>query len=118
MSALTDRLEAVRKWIRSHYPYEDGYKGELEIGNHLDTLKAKGQACLDTEHGLGVADVKLNLLCQIEALRRLDGLEFRKPVVIAATYGEERGLMGARRVISAWKGLKPALVVDGGHSAP
>lgn len=64
-------------------------------------------------HGLGVADVKLNLLCQIEALRRLGPLAFRKPVVLAGTYGEERGLAGARRLIAGWRGAKPALVVVG-----
>jgi acetylornithine deacetylase/succinyl-diaminopimelate desuccinylase-like protein len=64
-------------------------------------------------YGLGVADVKLNLLCQIEALRRLGPVPFRKPIAIAGTYGEERGLEGARQLIKAWRGPKPALVLDG-----
>jgi acetylornithine deacetylase/succinyl-diaminopimelate desuccinylase-like protein len=63
--------------------------------------------------GLGAADVKLNLLCQIEALRRLGDVPFKRPVVIAGTFGEERGLAGARHLIKAWRGPKPALVLAG-----
>ncbi len=63
--------------------------------------------------GLGVADVKLNLLCQGEALRRLGPVAFRRPLVLAATYGEERGLRGARRLIRDWRGPKPRLVLVG-----
>lgn len=63
--------------------------------------------------GLGVADVKLNLLCQWEALRRLGPIPFERPVVLAATYGEERGLRGARRLIRRWRGPAPALALVG-----
>ncbi|MBL0350763.1 MAG: M20/M25/M40 family metallo-hydrolase [Elusimicrobia bacterium] len=63
--------------------------------------------------GLGVADVKLNLLCQWEALRRLGPVPFSRPVVLAATYGEERGLHGARRLVRAWRGPKPVLALVG-----
>lgn len=63
--------------------------------------------------GLGVADVKLNLLCQWEALRRLQPLSFRRPLILAATFGEERGLLGARRLIATWRGPKPRLVLVG-----
>lgn len=63
--------------------------------------------------GLGVADVKLNLLCQWEAFRRLGPVGFDRPVALAVTYGEERGLRGARRLIGSWRGAKPDLVLVG-----
>jgi acetylornithine deacetylase/succinyl-diaminopimelate desuccinylase-like protein len=63
--------------------------------------------------GLGVADVKLNLLCQWEALRRLKGQAFHRPLVLAGTFGEERGLRGVRRLLARWEGPRPALALVG-----
>jgi acetylornithine deacetylase/succinyl-diaminopimelate desuccinylase-like protein len=64
-------------------------------------------------YGLGVADVKLNLLCQWEALRQIGPEAFRRPLCVAGTFGEERGLRGAQRLMSRWRGPKPALALVG-----
>lgn len=47
-------------------------------------------------YGLGVADVKLDALCKIEALRRLKDTPLERPVWFLGTYGEEAGLRGAK----------------------
>jgi len=64
-------------------------------------------------YGLGVADVKLNLLCQWEALRRIGRREFRRPLVVAGTFGEETGLLGAKTLVAGWRGHKPFLALVG-----
>lgn len=59
------------------------------------------RATIDTDkiYGLGAADVKLDLLCKIKALEKFKGIPFKNPFFLAATYGEESGLAGARKLI-------------------
>lgn len=50
--------------------------------------------------GLGAADVKLDFLCKLNALKALKGKKYNqlKPVLIG-TYGEETGMQGALKLI-------------------
>lgn len=64
-------------------------------------------------HGLGVADVKLNLLCQWEALRGLGARRFQKPLCLVGTFGEEIGQIGVARFLKDWRGPRPALAFIG-----
>jgi succinyl-diaminopimelate desuccinylase len=99
----------------------------LLLNTHTDTVPP-GSAALWTRtggdpfrltrrgnflHGLGAADVKLNLICQWEALRRLRDERFLRPLCVAGTFGEERGLRGARRLVEAWRGPRPAWALVG-----
>ncbi len=49
-------------------------------------------------YGLGAADVKLDILCKIKALEKFSGIEFKNPLILAGTYGEESGLAGAKQL--------------------
>ncbi len=64
-------------------------------------------------YGLGAADVKLNLLCQWEALRRMGPAVFQRPLCVAGTFGEESGLLGAGEMVRRWRGPKPRLALVG-----
>ncbi|MDX1386770.1 MAG: M20/M25/M40 family metallo-hydrolase, partial [bacterium] len=50
-------------------------------------------------YGLGAADTKLALACQMTALRSLKDREFKRPLMITGTYGEEMGLVGVERLL-------------------
>lgn len=51
-------------------------------------------------HGLGAADSKLDFLCKLEALTPFAGrTQWTLPPVLVGTYGEERGMLGALRLI-------------------
>lgn len=51
-------------------------------------------------YGLGAAEVKLDFLCKLNALKKFKGKKFAhlKPVLVG-TYGEETGMQGALRLI-------------------
>lgn len=51
-------------------------------------------------YGLGTAEVKLDFLCKLEALKKLKGKKFStlKPVLVG-TFGEETGMQGALKLI-------------------
>jgi len=51
-------------------------------------------------YGLGSADAKLDWLCKALALRRCRELRLSRGVLFVGTYGEERGLQGARALLS------------------
>lgn len=52
-------------------------------------------------YGLGAADAKVDFLCKLEAVKNLRGKKIRRPVVLVATYGEEIGMMGIKRLIKS-----------------
>ncbi len=56
-------------------------------------LKVRG----DTLTGLGAADTKLDILCKMLALAGFKPGSFKRPVILAGTFGEESGLRGAAR---------------------
>lgn len=81
--------------------------GGLLLVTHLDTVPAgpleRWTTPPHTLHreggrvrGLGVADVKLDYLCKVFALRALDLGRLRLPVRLLGTFCEEVGLVGAR----------------------
>ena len=53
----------------------------------------------DKIYGLGTADVKLDILCKIKALEKFKGVSFKNPLLLLATYGEESGLAGAKKLV-------------------
>jgi succinyl-diaminopimelate desuccinylase len=63
-------------------------------------------------YGLGVADVKLDVLCKLAALERLRDEALSRPVVLAGTYGEEVGRHGARLLVDRLRPL-PAIALVG-----
>ncbi|MBI2646123.1 MAG: M20/M25/M40 family metallo-hydrolase [Deltaproteobacteria bacterium] len=66
----------------------------------------------DKIYGLGTADVKLDALCKIKALEKFKGVAFKNPFIFAATYGEETGLAGAKKMVSE-NIIKPKYAVVG-----
>jgi len=53
----------------------------------------------DKIYGLGTADVKLDMLCKIKALEKFKDTPFKKPLTIVGTFGEESGLVGAKKIL-------------------
>ncbi len=106
-----------------------GHNGSLESKNllalhtHLDTVepgpfelwtKCAGNPFKLTSqgkkrYGLGAADVKLDFLCKLWAITRSKGP--LPPLALVGSYGEERGLVGARRLLETkWFNPRYALV--------
>lgn len=54
----------------------------------------------DRLYGLGSADAKLDWLAKAAAIARFRGRPFIRPLLFTGTYGEERGLVGARRLLA------------------
>lgn len=50
-------------------------------------------------YGLGAADTKLDFLCKLRAISEMKGATWRLPPVLAGTFGEEVGMMGAVKLI-------------------
>jgi succinyl-diaminopimelate desuccinylase len=65
-------------------------------------------------HGLGVADVKLDFLCKLEALKKFKHIEkFKRVPLLLGTYAEEIGMHGMLKFIRRNKiNAKMALVGD------
>lgn len=55
----------------------------------------------DRLYGLGSADAKLDWLAKAQAISCFCGRKFLRPLLFVGTYGEERGLVGARRLLAA-----------------
>ncbi len=85
----------------------------LVLNTHLDTVVTHASAWTRTGgdpfcptiqkgklYGLGAADTKLALACQIIALQDFRGQFPRRPLYLTGTYGEEMGLVGVQRLIS------------------
>lgn len=99
--------------IVRHEKFNPG-DSELLLQTHLDTpdpgpfslWKKTGYNPFDATivdgkiFGLGAAEVKLDFLCKLNALKALNGKKFNnlKPVLVG-TYGEETGMQGALRLI-------------------
>ena len=84
--------------------------GGLALVTHLDTVPP-GDLSLWTEtggdpfratikgdkiYGLGSADTKLDFLCKLSAVENVGLKNFKIPVAVIGTFGEERALAGAR----------------------
>ena len=98
----------------------------LLLNTHLDTVPP-GDPALWTEcdgrplsltqrdgvlYGLGTADVKLDFVCKLLALERLQGEPLARTVILAGTYGEETGRWGAHLLARDLKPL-PAMALVG-----
>lgn len=66
----------------------------------------------DRAYGLGVADVKLDALCKLEAMKRLRDVPLKRPAWFLGTYGEEAGLRGAK-AFAASLPFRPRYVLCG-----
>jgi acetylornithine deacetylase/succinyl-diaminopimelate desuccinylase-like protein len=65
----------------------------------------------DAIYGLGAADVKLDFLCKLEAIKSLMGRPMKLPFVLVGTFGEETGMQGAVKLIRKKKiSVKRALI--------
>lgn len=86
---------------------------ELLLQTHIDTVEP-GHYSLwtrtqsnpfnasiynDLMYGLGVAESKLDFLCKLEAARLFVGKKMQRPFVLAATYGSQRGMAGAIKLV-------------------
>jgi acetylornithine deacetylase/succinyl-diaminopimelate desuccinylase-like protein len=98
----------------------------LLLNTHLDTVPP-GDPALWTEcdgqpysltqrngllYGLGTADVKLDFVCKLLALERLQGESLDRTVILAGTYGEETGRWGAHLLARNLRPL-PAMALVG-----
>lgn len=86
---------------------------EVMFQNHLDTVNPGVYANWNMTHrnpfdahivdgfiyGLGVADVKLDLICKLHAVKEFRDAQFQRPPVVVGTFGEESGMIGALRLI-------------------
>jgi succinyl-diaminopimelate desuccinylase len=66
----------------------------------------------DVIYGLGAANVKLDFLCKLEAVKSLVGARWRVPVVLVGTFGEELGMQGAVKLIRK-KQISPSMALIG-----
>lgn len=83
----------------------------LVLHTHLDTVTPglasdwtktnedpfKATRVKDRIYGLGTADVKLDFLCKLQAIKTASPIS--RPIALVGSYGEERGLIGAMRLI-------------------
>ena len=92
-------------------------KDEIVFQTHLDTVEPgpmgawtktgsnafKATIDGDRIYGLGVADVKLDFLCKLRALKEFADKKMKNPFVLVGTYGEEIGMWGAQALIEGKK---------------
>jgi succinyl-diaminopimelate desuccinylase len=96
----------------------------LLLNTHLDTVSTAADMWTKTDgnpfnpkringrlYGLGAADTKLALACQIVAIEGLDLERMQRPLMITATYGEEAGMVGIHKLIRS-PDLNPAFVIN------
>lgn len=88
-------------------------QGGLMLQSHLDTVEPAHYSLWtktganpfeptiydDRIYGLGSADVKLDFLCKLEALKRVDMSRIRRPLSLVGTFGEETGMHGITRLM-------------------
>jgi len=53
----------------------------------------------DLIYGLGTADVKLDFLCKLEAMKEFVGKPLKTPFVLVGTFGAQNGMAGAIKLI-------------------
>jgi acetylornithine deacetylase/succinyl-diaminopimelate desuccinylase-like protein len=87
----------------------------LLFNTHLDTVSAGNPALWtktggqprkatrvgDKIYGLGSADVKIDFLCKLWAVRCAGKID--RPIALVGTYGEERGLVGVQKLFAERK---------------
>lgn len=121
--AVLSELDVTVSWQEGETPADANliaYKAgsaalpALLLTSHLDTVppgdptlwtKTRGDPFMpviegDRLYGLGSADAKLDWLAKAAAIARFRGRPFVRPLLFTGTYGEERGLVGARRLLA------------------
>ncbi len=96
----------------------------LLLNTHLDTVATQKSSWTKTGgnpfravikkgklYGLGSADTKLALACQIAALKTLSLKNLKRPLWITGTYGEEVGLVGVQKLVPLLKKKKVATIL-------
>lgn len=96
-------------------PLGSNKSDEVIFQTHLDTVEA-GPKAFWTEtqnnpfnatvkdgkiYGLGTADVKLDFLCKLEALKEFSKTKMKRPFVLVGTFGEELGMQGAHQLMKS-----------------
>lgn len=101
-------------------------KKGLLLTTHVDTvppgLKSHWTECADDPFnmvikdneifGLGSADAKLDFLCKLKAVERYKDRRLKMPIYLAATAGEEMGMIGAKFLTKSLA-LNPKYVLIG-----
>jgi len=127
MRILYQRIRKGKKTHMNVLGIKGGEGRPLLLASHMDTVpggdlwkwtKTRGNPWRPTVHGgkmygLGSADDKGPLLSMIHAAGSLDAGEVKRPLVIAATFGEESGMAGARLLVRRWPLPKPFLAIVG-----
>ena len=86
---------------------------ELLLQSHLDTVEPghfsqwtmtqsnpyNASIYNDLMYGLGTADAKLDFLCKLEAIKEFQGKTLKLPFVLVGTFGAQRGMTGAIKLI-------------------
>jgi succinyl-diaminopimelate desuccinylase len=86
---------------------------EVLLQTHLDTVHAghfsqwtqtqsnpfNASIYNDELYGLGTADVKLDFLCKLEAIKRFTGQKMKTPFVLVGTFGAQNGMNGAIKLM-------------------
>lgn len=100
---------------------------ELLLQTHLDTVDAghfshwtktqsnpfNASIYNDIVYGLGTADVKLDFLCKLEAVKPYAGKKLRLPFVLVGTFGgAESAMAGAVKLIRKKK-IRPVMAIVG-----
>ena len=139
---LCPLLEESGLKVREHWVREKGLrhcnlvacndsphaKNLLVLNTHLDTVSGGDPALWthtrgdpyratwegDRVYGLGSADVKLDFLCKLVAIRQ--ARPWTRPFALVGTYGEERGLVGAARLLESGA-VRPRYALVGEPSA-
>lgn len=105
---------------------KNNFTEEVIFQSHLDTV-APGpmghwtktdnnafEATIDGDriYGLGTADVKLDFLCKLRALKEFANTKMKKPFVLVGTFGEEIGMLGAHHLMNS-KSVKAKMAIIG-----
>ncbi len=108
-------------------PKNSSKKNEVIFQTHLDTVEPGLNASwTETENnafkatikdgkifGLGTADVKLDFLCKLRALKDFASEKsFKRPFALVGTYGEEMGMEGSKLLLSS-KFVDPKMALIG-----
>lgn len=106
------------------YNHRPDHPDLLLFNTHLDTVSGGDRAqwtktgndpfkatwVRDRVYGLGTADVKIDFLCKLWAIRQAGRIE--RPIALVGTYGEERGLVGVQKLFEEKK-VTPKYAVVG-----
>ncbi len=108
-----ETLEGIDQCNLVARPQQDMPVREFMLQTHLDTVDAghfghwtktqsnpfNASIYNDVMYGLGTADVKLDFLCKLEAVKPFLKHPLKLPFVLVATFGAQNGMTGAIKLI-------------------